>query len=174
MNKPGDIVGTLSGGDRRSIGKAAQIVQQVLQEPGLLADIVEGIAHQDPVVRMRCADVAEKVSVKHPDWLCPFAGELVRIASECVQKEVRWHVAQMLPRVRLSARQRDKAIELLFCYLDDESKIVKVFAATALAELAANDRNLRNRLVPVLEGFIRNGSPAMKNRGKKLIALLTV
>ena len=63
------VLRTLSGGDRRSIGKADRVVEQVLKTPALLGDVVRGFSHDDPVIRMRSADVAEKVSAVHPEWL---------------------------------------------------------------------------------------------------------
>jgi hypothetical protein len=170
MKEAIEIASALSGGDRRSIGAAGQVVAHVLHNPASLAAVIEGIFHRDAVIAMRCADVAEKVSAMHPDWLQPFCGDLVKIACECKQQEVRWHIAQMLPRVHLSTLQKKTAIGLLFEYLGDESKIVKVFAVTALADFAAADASLRNRLVPVLKQFVRNGSPAMRNRARKLLA----
>lgn len=170
MKEPPDISIALSGGDRRSIGAAAQVVEYVLHNPAGLGEVIEGISHRDDVIAMRCADVAEKVSAMHPDWLQPFAGDLVKIGGESKQQEVRWHIAQMLPRVRLSRRQRKTAVDLLFEYLGDDSRIVKIFAVTALADLAAAEAGLRNRLVPVLKQFAENGSPAMRNRARKLLA----
>jgi HEAT repeat protein len=52
------------------------------------------------------------------------------------QKEVRWHVAQLLPRLALTPRQQTQAVALLRGLLDDGSRIVRTFAMQALADLA--------------------------------------
>ena len=52
----------LKGGDRRSIGASAQVVQQVITNPRLFAVVFGGIKDSDPLVRMRCADAVESVS----------------------------------------------------------------------------------------------------------------
>lgn len=62
------LIAALSGGDRRSIGRADDVVRQILAKPELVPELIAGLFHTDAVVRMRCADVAEKVSASHPEW----------------------------------------------------------------------------------------------------------
>jgi hypothetical protein len=63
------LTGQLRGGDRRSIGKSNIVVGRIVRDPARFAGIIDGLTDDDPLVRMRCADVAEKVSLLHPDWL---------------------------------------------------------------------------------------------------------
>ncbi len=51
-----DLLGKLQGGDRRSIGRADEVVADVLNDPALFDDLFQGMLHDDPVVRMRSAD----------------------------------------------------------------------------------------------------------------------
>jgi hypothetical protein len=88
------------------------------------------------------------------------------------QQEVRWHVAQMLPRLNLSAAERETAVSILTTYLDDRSKIVKTFSMQALADLAATDASLRPQVTVLVEELTRTGSPAMQSRGRKLLRQL--
>ena len=166
---PVDILRALAGGDRRSIGKADRVVKQVLKTPALFGDVVRGFTHDDPVIRMRCADVAEKISAAHPEWLKRHKQALLSFASTVQEKEVRWHMAQMIPRLELSPSERRRAVALLFKYLDDASQIVKTFSMQALFEMSENDARLRARVVPILQDAVRDGSPAVRSRGKKLL-----
>jgi hypothetical protein len=59
------------------------------------------------------------------------------------QQEVRWHVAQLLPRLALTASRRARAITILRGFVDDDSRIVWTFAMQALADLAEHDEQLR-------------------------------
>src|SRR5271169_3720651 len=142
-----DILRELAGGDRRSIGKADRVVEQILKTPALFAGVVEGFTHVDPVIRMRCADVAEKVSSVHPEWLEPHKQALLSFASAVQEKEVRWHMAQMFPRLGLSASERRGVVALLFKYLADASQIVKTFSMQALFDMSENDARLRSRVI---------------------------
>ena len=56
-----DIASALAGGDRRSIGRANEVASFVLAHAEHLPDLIDGLGHADPVIRMRCADAAEKV-----------------------------------------------------------------------------------------------------------------
>ncbi len=63
------ILGKLRGGDRRSIGKSNEVVATVLKEPGLFDALFSGLFADDPLIRMRSADAAEKVTAVHPEYL---------------------------------------------------------------------------------------------------------
>lgn len=167
-----DILDKLRGGDRRSIGRVDEVVGDVLEEPSLFASVFRGMLSNDAVVRMRAADAVEKITAKHPEYLQSYKAMLIQQVAEVDQQEVRWHVAQMLPRLDLSEDERARAVEILFDYLNDESKIVKTFAMQALADLAEGDAELRLRVIDVLEEATRTGSPAMKSRGRKLLERL--
>jgi hypothetical protein len=164
-----DILKSLSGGDRRSIGKADIVVEQIFKTPVLFGEVVRGFTHDDPVIRMRCADVAEKVSADHPEWLKRHKQALLSFASTVQEKEVRWHMAQMIPRLELSPSERRRAVALLFKYIEDGSQIVKTFSMQALFEMSENDARLRARVVPILQDAVQDGRPAVRSRGKKLL-----
>ena len=167
-----DIVEQLRGGDRRSIGRVAAVVEAILAEPRLFAALFEALTHDDPVVRMRAADAAEKVSGRRPELLLPYKDRLLGDVARIPQQEVRWHVAQMLPRLPLSAAERGAAVALLTGYLQDSSAIVRTCALQGLADLAQDDQRLRERLVVLLQDLTRTGSPAMKSRGRMFLTAL--
>lgn len=160
---------TLQGGDRRSIGKSNQVVSRILQQPQRLAELIECLWSDDPVIRMRAADAAEKVSVQKPDLLRPFKAELLGLADETTQAEVRWHLALMLPRLPLRRLERERTMVRLRSYLDDRSSIVKTFAIQGLAELAKGNVTLEGEMTELLERVCRTGTPAMKARSRKLL-----
>jgi len=51
----GRILQKLKGGDLRSIGRAEEVVQDILNNPVLFAEVFEGMLDDDPLVRMRSA-----------------------------------------------------------------------------------------------------------------------
>ena len=104
------ILKQLIGGDLRSIGKANEVVQQVLENPQLFRDVFEGLTSDDPIVRMRSADVIEKIGKQHPEYLQPFKSQLINEISRIDQKEVQWHVAQMFSYLTIDQRERDSII----------------------------------------------------------------
>jgi hypothetical protein len=149
--------------------KADRVVEQVLETPDLLNGVIRGFTHEDPVLWMRCADVAEKVSAAHPEWLQRHKQAIVSLAGSVREKEVRWHMAQMLPRLELSSSERRRVISLLFEYLDDASQIVKTFSMQALFDMSESDAKLRARVLVVLQNAVEMGTGATRSRAKKLL-----
>src|SRR5262245_36216872 len=116
---------TLSGGDRRSIGRVAEVVGRIAEEPWLVSDLVEMLQHPEIVVRIRAADALEKLQRLIPSQVAPFQTELLNIAQEVSEPEIRWHLAQMLPRIPTSYMRRAKIAVLLKTYCFDTSVIVR-------------------------------------------------
>ncbi len=81
----------------RSIGSADEVARRTLREPALLAVLIDGMSHHEPLIRMRASDAAEKVSAVRPEWFHPYRDRLLGAIAEIEQQEVRWHVAQILP-----------------------------------------------------------------------------
>ena len=167
-----DVLKKLEGGDRRSIGRVSEVVADVLNDPSLFEAVFNGMLSDDPIIRMRSADAAEKITAKHPEYLQPYKEKLIQQVAKIDQQEVRWHVAQMFPRLELSGEERAVAVEILLDYLNDKSKIVKTFSMQALADFAERDADLRPKVIQLLEELTTTGSPAMKSRGRKLLEKL--
>jgi hypothetical protein len=167
-----ELLSKLTGGDRRSIRGVPEVVAQVLAEPALFPIVLDGMSHADAVLRMRCADAVEKITVEHPEFLSPYAKRLIQLGATAEQPELRWHLAQLFSRLKLTAAQRRRIAEILNGYLSDTSRIVKTFAMQALADLAAQDAQLRPPIVAQLKKLTRTGSPAMRARGRKLLTRL--
>lgn len=166
------ILQKLAGPDRRSIGKVNEIVAEVLADARAFGILFNGMLDADVVLRMRCADAVEKITVTHPEFLRPYKRKLIQRVAKIEQHEVRWHVAQLLPRLELTPAERREVIGILSVYLQDESKIVKTFSMQALAELAAQEAERRPAIIKQLQALTRTGSPAMKARGRRLLAKL--
>jgi HEAT repeat protein len=171
MTSPGSLLAQLVGGDRRSVGRANEVVARVLDEPELLAEVVPGLEHGDPVVRMRAADVLAKVGERRPELLRPFKREVLR-AMASGQQEVRWHVAQMLAWLELTPGERDEAARTLVGYLDDRSAIVRVYALQALADFAASDARYRPLARERIEAALVSERASVRNRARKLVTRL--
>ena len=170
------ILKKLSGGDRRSIGRSNEIAADVLvrpaQSPRLLKVLIGALTSPDEVLRMRSADAVEKITMQRPELLQPFKKNLLSLAGTITQKEVRWHLALLITRLKLTATERAVSVEILFDYLRDKSSIVKTFAMQSLADLASTDQRLKSQIRPLLEELTQIGTPAMRARGRKILRKL--
>ncbi|MGB9440044.1 MAG: hypothetical protein WCB15_19005 [Desulfobacterales bacterium] len=169
MNK---IQNLLKIGDLRTTGKSDEVVKLVLSKPPIFKEVVNAILTDDPGIRMRASDAAEKITRIHPEWLNPYKKLLLNEIAKIKQQEVRWHTAQMLPRLKLTKTERKRAFGLLLTYLEDKSRIVKTSTMQALADIAIQDNTYLNQVNRLLSSLIKEGSPAMKARGKKLLLTL--
>jgi len=159
----------LAGGDRRSIGQSDRVAATVAKNARLFATLMAAVWSEDPVVRMRAADAAEKVTREKPAWLASYRKELLGLLTEAEEPEMRWHLAVMVPRLMLNAKERQAAVSALNRYLEDRSSIVKTFALQGLMDLAKDDEGLRPTVIDRLREATRTGTAAMKARSRKLL-----
>lgn len=172
MSEP--VRAMLTGGDRRSTGRADELAEEVLQNRIAIAAVYPAMFDEDEAVRMRAADALEKISVQRPEWLQPYKQDLLERLPDMVQPEVRWHVAQMLPRLALTPEERDaRVLPVLLDYLRDKSRIVQTFALQALTDFAASDRRLRPQVLTLVEAAARTGSAAVRARCRQLLRQLS-
>lgn len=166
------ILQKLEGGDRRSIGRSPEVVAELLADPGRFAALFAGLFSDDPVVRVRAADAVEKITVVYPAYLRPYKTPLLGPLAHSPDKEVRWHIAQMLPRLQWTSQEQRMVYDLLIEYLSDTSSIVKTCAMQGLADLTRQAPKFRSRVLRQLQGLTARGTPAMRARGRKLLARL--
>jgi len=164
--------GLLTGGDRRSIGRVPAVLRIIRRQPRRVGELVTALSDVDAVVRMRAADALEKASAVHPELLRPHVLTLLRLAGRAKQQELRWHLAQMLPRLPLGVQQRRQAVKLLGAYLRDRSSIVRTFAMQALADISLTYPAVRPAVLRRLRRLTATGTPAMRARGRRLVAQL--
>jgi hypothetical protein len=175
------FVAKLSGGTRTSLGRTNAVVAEVLAAPKTFPALLACLAEADdevedspsnPILLMRASDAMEKISRRRPEWLAPHKLDFLGLAGGTDQIEVRWHMAQILPRLPLTPRERIVAIDILFDYLKDRSSIVKTHAMQGLADFAARDPKLKSKILPLLAELTEIGTAAMRARGRKLLAHL--
>jgi hypothetical protein len=139
----------------------------VLADARLFRPLFECMMRDDPLIRMRAADGIEKITRLRPEFLQPHTKQLLERVACIHQQEVRWHVAQLVPRLVLNRQDRKIAVALMNEYLSDKSSIVRTNAMQALAELAMQDASLRSGVIRQLEQLTKEGSPAVQSRGRK-------
>ncbi len=162
----------LSFGDLRIIGNVEQVVKLVLSEPVLFENVINTIISGEPATKMRASDTIEKITREHPEWLKPYKSKFLNQIAKIEQKEVRWHMAQILPRFSLTKKERQKVYKLMLTYLKDDSRIVKTFAMQALTDLAMIDNNYFNKVFTIVKKLEKNGVPSQQSRARKLLLIL--
>jgi hypothetical protein len=163
-----DILSILEEGDLRSIGRVHDVLELVDDQPDLFPEVIQAMRHKDPGIRMRASDAVEKITRTKPDYLQPHKALIIETVLESEQQEVRWHLAQIVPRLELTSKDRTVVIKEFFSYLKDPSKIVQTNTLQALVDLAWEDDDLFNKVRAEVERLVDEGSPAVSNRARKL------
>jgi len=164
------ILDKLRGGDRRSIGRANEVVSDVISNPSLFESVFGGMQHPDPLVRMRSADVVEKVSGKQPELLQPFKHKLINEIADIEQNEVRWHVALMFSYLSLGMKEKQLVVRKLNEWLDHgTSNIVRVNALQSLVDIGKSDKKLWPAINDKLNKTLSSDSPALRKRAGILL-----
>ena len=91
----------LAGGDLRSTGKSSVILKKVKNQK-TFDGLFTLLFHPDRVIVMRAADVIEKISRREPLFLEKHKAEILNLSQSPVSIEVKWHLAQLLPRIHLN------------------------------------------------------------------------
>ncbi|WP_214842245.1 hypothetical protein [Exiguobacterium sp. s150] len=165
-----DIREVLWGGDLRSIGRVDEVVEFVGDDPGRFSELMTGLTDAHPVVRMRSADAVEKVTRHHPKLLQAHQASLFEQLHRATQHEVRWHLAQLMPRMRWTEEEAAEIVHVLIGWIDTEtSNIVIVNSLQALFDLSMFHPCFREEVVALLEANLESGSPAVKSRCKKCL-----
>ena len=168
------LLSKLKGGDLRSIGKADVIVKQIGNGQTLFDEIFLGIFDNDPLIRMRSADVAEKVSHKYPLLLKKHKSKILKNLGDFRHQEVKWHIALMASYLGLNTTESEKVFsELSKWAIADKSKIVRVNSLQALADISMNNNNIKAKTLDLIKEQIKMGVPSLMSRGKKLLTQLT-
>jgi HEAT repeat protein len=139
-----EILDRLSGGDLRSEGRAEEVALDIINNPGLLAALTDGLNSESKVIRSRTCMTMEVISRDQPDLLIGTIPELMDLASRDTVSQVRWHIAEVFGNIPLSDDDAEQVISILFEYLSDKSKIVKYCAVQTLGILGKGSPRREN------------------------------
>jgi len=150
-----------------------ETVELVFKDPSLFPILIDGLTIDSELIAMRSADAIEKLTSDNPRWLQPYKNTLIELIKNAKQQEIRWHLCQIIPRLSLSLKERIALTEDFKVYLTDKSRIVVTFALQAMVDLANEDEIMKAKVVPIIKKMMKDGSPAIQSRGKKLVKQLT-
>lgn len=150
-------------------GRAFDAAMLVLEEPRLTRQLIECLWDQDEAVAGRAADALETVVGECPDVSHSWKQALVGLLVESRAIKVRWHLALIVTKLRLTRPECRRLADLFTGWLNDRSSIVKTCAMQGLAELTIQDPSMKDDVLDLLRELTRSGTPAMRARGRHLV-----
>jgi hypothetical protein len=167
------ILETLKGTDLRSAGNVDKVKTFIKDQQGF-DQLVAGLLSDDRVLVMRTADSIEKITRTNASYLQPHRSLLLSLLSEADHKELKWHLAQILTRVKLDKEeQKQVASKLRRWALDkSESRIVRVNALQGIFDLAMINPAFSKDLQDLLKTVEPEPVPSIRARIRKIKSLI--
>lgn len=164
-----DFARLLLGKDLRSITKSNDIVQSVDDQESF-DELFALLLHHERTLVMRAADAIEKITLTHKEFLDPHRGQLLSLLKSAMNKELKWHIAQLITRIRLNQDVlRDVWSTLTYWAQNpNESKIVRVNSLQGLFELSDQFPDLKKNFELTMQILEREPIPSIQARVKKL------
>ena len=159
----------LSGDDLRSTGRSNDIVSKIKDQKAF-DGLFECLFHKERIIVMRAADAVEKITITHPEFLAKHEKEIFQLCASAKNKELKWHLAQLIPRLSLNKKETANAWELLMAWSLDKnnSRIVRVNSLQALFELAIKENIFTTDLEDLLVKLSAENIPSINARVKKI------
>jgi len=163
------IKGCLLGGDLRSIGVMDKLIPNIKTQSDFDA-LFEYLHSDDRLLVMRAADAVEKITIKHPEFLQNHKRGVIEFFETAEDKEFKWHLAQLVPRLPLSAKELKMVWNKLTVWATDKkgSKIVRVNSIQTLFDLSENYRYLKKDFRSVVQTVEKENVPSINARIGKL------
>lgn len=159
----------LAGGDLRSV-KRNQFVVSSIKNQQEFDELFRLMVHKDRLVVMRAADAIEKITKDKPTYLTKHKKVILDLASLAENKELQWHLAQLMPRLTLDKIEFEHALSTLMQWAMDEkcSRIVRVNSLQALHDLALIRSEYNVHLELLYSKLEKEKIPSINARIKKL------
>src|SRR5215469_6434035 len=173
-----DLRTELAIGGNRALhpGRVPEITTLISAQPRRAERLIELMWDDDPGVASRAADVLERISRRPSPALVRVLDEykdaLLGLLPDARFMKLRWNLAFLVPRLRLSVAEARRTAATLSTFLEDRSSIVKTAALQGLADLTRQDPESLPAVLDVLRIQGRSGTPAMRARSRRLIQRL--
>lgn len=160
----------LTGGDLRSIKDANKVVKLISNQDDF--DILfELLYSNDRLIIMRTIDSIEKITRKEKKYLDNHKDEIIELCIKSFDKELKWHLAQIVPRLNLSSEEINKVFNILKTWTLDkrESRIVRANALESLFEFSRINKELKEEFDKIINQIRSENIPSLNARIKKIL-----
>ena len=158
----------LTGGDRRSIARSADVRALVESDPTRVAELAGLTDDGDWLVQQRALDLLEKLAHDHTDWVAPHKTVFLGSLAESDKWEIRLQIVRALPLFSWSAAQRKRAEAILVENVEFPQTFVRAWALDSLASFSTSNPKLRPIVERQLNAFERSDSKALQARARKI------
>lgn len=126
----------LAGGDLRSIGKSHSVILTIKNQNDF-DELFKLLFHSDRLVVMRASDAIEKLTIRNCQYLAKHKNKIFKLCRNAKDKELKWHLALLIPRLNLDKQEFVTAWDTLTAWANDKtnSRIVRVNSIQGLFDM---------------------------------------
>ena len=163
------LISALLGKDLRTIRQNGVVVNSI-HDQTTFDELFNLVFHHERPLVMRAIDAVEKVTSRRPEFLIAHKSQLLEILNSADHKELKWHIAQLLPRVDLTVAELEGVWHKLayWALSKTESKIVRVNALQGLFNLSKLNPELKNDFEKITSAVEHEAIPSIQARIRKL------
>src|SRR6185312_10870650 len=160
-----DFEKILADGDLRSTGNSNLIATKVKNKSDF-DQLFQCLYHSNRLVVMRAADAIEKITIKDPEFLHDHKKELLHLFEKATNKELKWHLGILIPRLALTNHEFKNVWDGLVGWAKDKnnSRLVRVSAVQGLYELTKKKGDLMNNFNELSREVEKENIPSVNAR----------
>jgi hypothetical protein len=164
-----DYAKLLLGKDIRSIAKSNDVAESIHDQVSFDA-LFSLLWHHERLLVMRVADAIDKITLVHREFLIPHKSQLLSLLNSAVNKELKWHLAQLVSRLPLNEEELKVVWSVLSYWVQNpnESKIVRVNSLQGLHDLGIRFPMLKEKYEEIVRRLAHEPIPSLQARIKKL------
>ncbi|MCK0146644.1 hypothetical protein MWU78_13390 [Arenibacter sp. F26102] len=169
METTANIKKYLEGGDLRSIGRVKFLIPLIRNQQDF--DLLFRFLHsKDRIILMRAADAVEKITIGRPQYLQSHKSEILDFFQSAEDKEFKWHLSQMVPRLSLTEQELEIVLSKLNQWAGNptESRIVRVNALQAISEIVEENPELEKDFKDLIGKLQKEEIASINARIRKL------
>lgn len=164
-----DLEQLLSEGDLRSIGENNKVVLAIHNQDEF-DELFRMICSPNRVIAMRAIDAVEKVTISRPAYLSKYSTDILELLEKAEHKEIKWHLALLIPRLRLEQNELRQAWHMLVNWVEcaSNSRIVRVNALQSLYQITLAQPHYKKDLMHIITRLETENIPSISARIRKI------
>jgi hypothetical protein len=150
--------------------KRHQLILERIDGQQSFDELLAIVFHHEKQLAIRAAEAIDEITRKHPEFLVPHKAQLLTLLTTADHHEIKWHIAQWLPRIPLLDDDLGHVWRLLsyWAHNPNEGKIIRVHALQALHELSTRYPSLEGSFREILITLEKTKAPALQTAINKL------
>ncbi|MEM6461352.1 MAG: hypothetical protein AAF724_05495 [Pseudomonadota bacterium] len=158
----------LSEGDRRVVGAASAVADEVRQNGHLLPVLIELLEDEDTAVVAHAAHALMQISTAEPALFDAHVMRLLGLLADPKQWEIGEQLPKILSRATLTSEQADRLARVLAANVENKSNIVAACSLQGFVDLALDGRIERSMAEQMLDAALGSDRKALAARARQL------